>query len=136
MGKWKFSLNSQRHLYTCHPELVETMTRALETSPVDFGISCGHRDRIAQDKVFLEGASKLKWPDSKHNMSPSDAVDFFPVIGNKAIWGDAHLFYLIAGVVLGLSHNLGYRLRWGGAWYGTLNLPGVFNDLPHIERLI
>lgn len=134
---WRFSRSSQDKLLTAHPILVEVFTKALAVSPVDFGISCGHRGKVEQMIAYQEGKSKLTWPDSKHNIFLSRAVDFFPyVAGRGAVWGDIELFYVIAGLVLGIGADMGFKLRWGGAWDGPLNGPGGFNDLPHIEILL
>lgn len=108
-------------------------TAALKCSPVDFGISCGHRNKTDQLVAFQEGWSKLTWPKSKHNREPSWAVDFFPLEDGKAAWTNYKLFYLVAGIVLGIAHDRGYKFRWGGAWDGTINMTGQFTDLPHIE---
>jgi len=133
MMNWRFSYSSFRKLSTVRPELQIIFNKALKISPVDFGISCGYRDKDEQELAFREGRSKLRWPESKHNRYPSDAVDFFPVVNGKAIWDNPSYFYLIAGLVLGIANQMGYKIRWGGAWNGELNKPGVLNDLPHIE---
>jgi len=133
---WRFSRSSHDKLLTADPRLVEVFTAALAVSPVDFGVSCGHRGEVAQMIAYQEGKSTLTWPNSKHNKSPSLAVDFFPYIaGQGAVWKDPRLFFVIAGIALGIGRSLGYRLRWGGAWSGELNRPAQFQDLPHIELL-
>ena len=131
---WRFSKTSEERLLTADIRLVECFYDALAVSPVDFGISCGHREEVAQMIAYQEGKSKLSWPDSKHNRNPSEAVDFYPYIaGQGAVWNEPKLFYLIAGLVLAFGHDRGFNLRWGGAWNGKLNGPEEFNDLPHIE---
>jgi peptidoglycan L-alanyl-D-glutamate endopeptidase CwlK len=140
---WKFSKRSTERLATAHPILVECFTAALKISPVDFGISCGHRDEKAQLIAYQEGKSNKLWPDGKHNKIPSEAVDFFPYVAERGVvWGDTEKFYLIAGLVIGIAHQKGFRLRWGGAWSGLLNQTRVdrgervLQDLPHIEILL
>jgi len=136
MTMWQFSTHSRLRLATAHLVLIEAFTKALEVSPVDFGISCGHRGEVAQNAAFISGASKLVFPNSKHNRNPAWAVDFFPfVAGQGVMWEDKKLFYLIAGLVMGIGQEMGYRLRWGGAWDGWLNRVGMLQDLPHIEML-
>lgn len=39
----------------------------------------GHRDQMEQHQAFINGASKLQWPRSKHNKVPSEAVDIRPL---------------------------------------------------------
>ena len=108
---------------------------ALDCSPVDFGISCGHRGQDEQTQAYLAGRSKVTWPNSKHNAAPSLAIDFFPVLSGRAQWERPDLFSLIAGLMIGIADCLGHRLRWGGAWDGTVNGTDEFMDLPHIELI-
>ena len=131
--RWVFSRQSYQHLFSAHPNLIEVADLALACSPVDFGISCGFRGEDAQIAAFGAGKSKLTWPNSLHNHMPSSAVDFFPCIDGRAAWERKDLFFLIAGLMLGIADCLGYRLRWGGAWDGVVNEPGQWSDLPHIE---
>jgi len=134
---WTFSDQSRLRLTTARLELVEIFSMALEISPVDFGISCGYRGQEEQTVLYSAGLSKMEWPQSKHNRDPAEAVDFYPyVAGEGAAWKREELFYLIAGLVLGIGHTNGVRLRWGGAWRGPLNREDEFQDLPHIEILI
>lgn len=132
---WVFSQQSLRHLQTADPRLIEVVMRALDCSPVDFGISCGHRGQDEQTQVYLAGRSTLTWPNSKHNVNPSLAIDVFPVLSGRAQWTRHDLFHLIAGIMIGVSDSLGYRLRWGGAWDGRVNGMDEWSDLPHIELI-
>lgn len=72
----KFSSTSQEKLLTCHPDLQKVFKEVIKT--FDCTILVGHRDQQAQDKAFAEGKSKKSWPDSKHNTTPSRAVDVAP----------------------------------------------------------
>ena len=130
---WVFSQQSLRHLQTADTRLIEVAMMALTCSPVDLGISCGHRGQDEQTQVYLAGRSKVTWPNSKHNASPSLAIDFFPVLNGSAQWERPDLFHLIAGIMIGIADCLGYRLRWGGAWDGRVNGTDEWSDLPHIE---
>lgn len=130
---YNFSPKSKERLYTCTPELVYVMEETIKVSPVDFAITCGFRNEVDQMIAFQEGKSTKQWPDSKHNSNPSIAVDFVPIVDGKARWDYPHLFFLIAGIAIGFSMAKGFTLRWGGAWKGTLNQKGEFQDLPHLE---
>ncbi len=132
---WVFSQQSEKHLQTADYRLIEVARMTLDCSPVDFGISCGYRGQDEQTQAFISGKSKLAWPGSKHNSTPSMAIDFFPVINGTAQWTRPDLFSLIAGLFLGIGDCLGYCLRWGGAWDGTVNSMGEFTDLPHMELI-
>jgi len=103
----------------------------------------------------------LKWPDSKHNITPerplSDAVDVWPWVppfgalsGNpehiatialmanvtdEEAWDFVYkAFARVYGVFEACAGLRGYKTRWGGDWDGDGNLLDQnFHDLPHIE---
>jgi len=100
----------------------------------DFTITAGYRDKAGQDAAVKSGASKLEFPDSMHNKSPSLAVDIAP----KPIDYDyLPAFYYQAGLVRGISNKLGIKIRWGGNWDRDNKFKeNKFNDLPHFELVI
>jgi len=69
--------------------------------------------------AYNSGRSKVKWPDGKHNRSPSMAVDAAPY---PIDWQDRERFYYFAGYVMGVADMLHaeglitHRLRYGGDW--------------------
>ena len=71
MNKW--SRTSEKKLSSCHPDLIAIMNQVLEVQ--DCTIIAGGRNEKAQEKAFYMGKSKLKFPQSKHNTVPSQAVD-------------------------------------------------------------
>ena len=75
---FKFSKRSITSLLTAHPLLKEVCEIALAEGIMDFTVICGYRSKADQDAAFKEGASKLRWPNSKHNRFPSEAVDIVP----------------------------------------------------------
>ncbi len=124
-----FSNKSNILLSQCDARLQEVCNLAIEV--MDFTIITGYRDKAAQDKAFAEGKSKLKWPDGKHNQSPSQAIDIAPY---PVDWHDSARFMLLAGVILGIAHQRGINLRWGGNWNGDFNLKAnKFDDIGHFE---
>ena len=130
----KFGRRSLTSLETCHPGLQVIAYKALSTSIIDFTILCGHRSKEEQDAHFEQGTTQLKWPNSKHNKFPSDAVDIVPWIRGKLSWNPLHCCFL-AGILLTCAKELGYTLRWGGNW--NMNLEPItdqtFQDLAHFE---
>lgn len=133
MTDYKFSVSSLARLSTCDERLKALVHEALATSPIDFGIACGHRDQIAQEEAFEQKKTKVHFPDSKHNAKPSRAFDFYPVINGVACWDNAQAFKDVAHHILMTADRIGIALRWGGDW----NCNGVedekFVDMPHIE---
>ena len=133
-----FSSASLKKLDTCHPDLQHLMQEAILS--YDLKVLCGHRTKQEQEAAHAAGASKLQWPESKHNRVPSEAVDVVPY---PVVWPDARTstyikdlarFYLMGGYVLGVAHGLGLRVRWGGDWDRDFDVSDqVFDDLCHFE---
>jgi len=130
----KFSKTSKDRLSTCHPLLQKLFNKVILF--YDCTIVQGYRGQEDQDKAFSKGKSKLKWPDSKHNSTPSMAVDVAPFINGQICWEFVQMTHF-AGFVLGLATEIGINIRWGGDWNRTNNLAqNKFNDLPHFELKI
>ncbi len=126
---YSFSPSSRERLSECHPTLIAVLNRAIKLK--DFTVLEGHRREERQNVMFRTGKSKLKWPNSKHNQSPSLAVDIAPY---PIDWNDFREFDYLAGLVIGIGHQMGVEIRWGGDWNrnGALS-DNRFNDLPHFE---
>jgi len=133
----KFSNNSDLRLDTCHPLLQELFREIIKTE--DCAIVEGHRARRRQNQLYrmVLQKSKVKWPDSKHNVMPSMAVDAGPWLEKKGIpWGDSKQFYYFAGKVKAKAVEMGIQVRWGGDWDGDGDVTDQnFNDLAHWELL-
>jgi peptidoglycan L-alanyl-D-glutamate endopeptidase CwlK len=103
------------------------MYEAIKVS--DFSVICGFRGEKEQNEAYARGNSKLKWPQSKHNQTPSMAVDIVPY---PIDWNDELRFRTLGAVVKEIWSQLppekkeGYELSWGGDWK-------TFKDLPHFE---
>ena len=126
----KFSAKSEEALKTCHPDLQRVLREAIKYA--DFSVLCGHRNKEDQDKAVAEGKSKQAWPTSKHNSLPSRAVDISPY---PIDWNNKAAFYYLAGFIVGIGHQMGVEIRYGGDWNGDFNISndGSFLDLPHLE---
>ena len=117
-----------------HHNLQAVMFEAIKY--IDFKLICGYRNQIEQDAAFNTGNSKLRWPDSKHNKFPSQAVDVVPYFKNPphVRWNDEQSFYLLAGYIKAIADNLNIKIRWGGNWLHDNDYEKPkFIDLPHIE---
>lgn len=112
-------------LATCQSELrrfVAALSEGIDRGEClevdDITVLCGYRGEKEQLEAFEKGASKLKWPHSKHNRLPSLAVDIAPYPVN---WKDTKSFEALRVYALKVADKLGVRLRiidW---------------DLPHYE---
>ncbi len=139
---FRFGRKSKTQLKTCHEDLQLIMNEAIKISDVDFGIAEGYRSIEKQMQYFEEGKSKLDGVNkmSKHNYSPSLAVDIYAYYNKKASWDKEHLSYL-AGIIHAVSEilfeqqKITYKLRWGGNWDGDgiILKDQSFDDRPHFE---
>lgn len=126
---YKFGSRSMQRLETCHQDIQFVLKDAIHI--IDFTILCGHRNEEDQEKAFLAGRSKLRFPQSKHNKTPSLAVDIAPW---PIDWHNKNRFYLLIGIILGLSRSMGIKMRSGGDWDMDGDITDqLFNDLPHFE---
>lgn len=124
-----FSQSSAAKLATCDARLQRLFERVVQI--VDCTVICGYREKAEQDEAVRLGRSKTPWPQSRHNVYPSRAVDVAPY---PLDWADTRRFDHFAGVVRGVAAQLGIRVRWGGDWDGDFDLADQsFNDLPHFE---
>jgi len=126
---YKFGGRSIDNLRSCHSHLQEILEEAIKV--VDFTVLCGYRGADEQDKAFHEGRSKLKYPESKHNHSPSNAVDIAPY---PIDWNNIERFAHLIGIVRGIAHTKGYKLRCGCDWDMDGDITDhSFMDWPHVE---
>ncbi len=130
---WAWGQASLANLSTCHPDIKRVANKALELSPFDLRVIEGHRGKDVQEHMFDSGRSKLRWPDSKHNKTPSLAMDIVPL---PLDWNNTLMFHLMAGIVFAAAEIEQVPLRWGGDWDGDWSCKDQsFHDLPHFELL-
>ena len=103
----KFSKRSLDRLATCHPDLQKVCNELIKT--YDFSVNCGHRGKAEQDAAVKSGASKAKWPTSRHNTNPSLAVDIYPYPfpgwgkGSMPAWEKQRALFLACAKKLGIT---------------------------------
>jgi len=132
----KFGSRSRENLYESHPDLQRLFSEVIKY--YDCSVIEGYRGKVEQDNAFYSGKSKLKFPNSKHNRRPSEAVDVVPWFKEEPHirWNDKMKFYEFAGFVQGIAKILGIKIRWGGNWDMDDELSDQsFFDLPHFELL-
>ena len=125
------------------------------TYKFDFSIKDGVRGEKAQAKAFESGNSKVQYPDSRHNKTPSQAIHFRPypvrwpqsidfseskvVIKKKMKIYSKQLgrFYQLAGFVQAVATDLNIQIRWGGDWNKDGDIMDQnFDDLAHWEVVV
>jgi len=125
----KFSKYSKEQLESCDKRIQAILNEAIKI--FDFRVICGHRGELAQNEVFEKGYSKLKFPKSKHNESPSKAVDIAPY---PIDWENRKRFYYLQGIIRGIANCMGIYIRQGVDWDGDGKFKDQhFDDLPHWE---
>ena len=117
---YKFSKASQDKLNTCHPFLQEICNELIKE--MDFTVLCGYRGKAEQDEAFGKGASPFKYPKSKHNKSPSLAVDLAPY---PIDWNNHIRFKQLAARFKQIAEHKRIKITWGGDWPSK--------DMPHYQ---
>jgi peptidoglycan L-alanyl-D-glutamate endopeptidase CwlK len=145
------SQTSLKRLQTCHPDLQAVILEAIKYSPVDFGVSHGHRTPEEQNELYQKGRTTpgaiVTFMDgyvkkSKHNENPSKAVDIY--CWPTEIMYDMNHLCTVGGVIMATAQRLydegkiKSRIKWGNDW----NMNGIlvlkdgsekFIDAPHFE---
>lgn len=132
----KFSQTSKDRLNTCHSDLQKIFNTVIQF--YDCTIVCGYRGATEQNRAYKSGKSKLQYPHSKHNKTPSLAVDAAPWEG-KIDWGLKQMYHF-CGFVLGVAKILKKHgvidsdIRLGADWDMDNDINDqVFIDAPHFE---
>lgn len=108
---FKLSDRSMGRLEGIEPELVGVVTRAIELTKVDFGVTCGLRSKEEQRKLVESGASQTM--KSKH--LEGRAVDVVAYIGSRITW-EINVYDDIADAFKEAADELDVGIRWGAAW--------------------
>jgi len=151
----EFGTTSRQRLNTTHPLIQELCQRVVAV--FDITIICGHRTKPEQEAAYLASASTKRWPSSKHNAIPSEAIDvapwplpndwgdlksMFPQERDKA-WKERVKFYQMVTAFKICWQQLcddfpeigeNFELRFGADWDGDNDYRDqTFDDLVHIE---
>ncbi len=144
---YKLGKGSLKRLESVHHDLVKIIKLAITRTPVDFGISEGHRSLERQKELYDQGKSKIDGINKKgkHNYSPSLAIDLYAyhpdIEVRKKLAYDVPTLCIIAGVIISCADELKakgdikHSVRWGGSWDndGVILYDQSFDDLPHFE---
>lgn len=130
---YSYSKRSKEKLGECHPLLQTLFNKAIEK--YDITIVCGVRDEETQNGYFARGSSQVKYPNSKHNKTPSLAVDFcvYHRLGG-ASYNELDMI-AVAGFIEGLAVQMGIPVRCGFRWNHQFPSENKFMDAGHIELI-
>ncbi len=124
MSNFKFSQRSENNLKKVNPDLVKIVRRALQLSPVDFGITEGLRTVERQRQLVAAGKSQTM--NSRH--ISGHAVDVFAYPTSAGSW-EWKYYEQIATAFKQAAKELNIPVEWGGDWK-TLK-DGPHFQLPH-----
>ena len=124
MSNFKFSQRSENNLKGVNPDLVKIVRRALQLSPVDFGITEGLRTVERQRQLVAAGKSQTM--NSRH--ITGHAVDVFAYPTSAGSW-EWKYYEQIATAFKQAAKELNIPVEWGGDWK-TLK-DGPHFQLPH-----
>lgn len=124
-----FSSKSKTKLDTAHADLQKLFNEVIKHW--DCTVLEGHRTEQRQNELYETGKSKVRYPNSKHNASPSRAVDVVPY---PIDWNDWNRFYAFVGYVLATADQLGIEVVSGLDWNDNKNFKDQsFMDAPHFQ---
>lgn len=126
MSNFKFSQRSENNLKGVNPDLVKIVRRALQLSPVDFGITEGLRTIERQRQLVAAGKSQTM--NSRH--ISGHAVDVFAYPTSAGSW-EWEYYEQIATAFKQAAKELNIPVEWGGDWK-TLK-DGPHFQLPHAK---
>jgi peptidoglycan L-alanyl-D-glutamate endopeptidase CwlK len=130
----KWGDSSLKQLSTCHPDLVKLFNEVLILSPLDLKIIEGHRTSERQAELLEQ--NKTTVAVSKHNSSPSLAIDVAPLVGGKIEWGNRELWLQFSAFVRGVAAAHNIKIRSGADWDNDWNArEHNFFDAPHFELI-
>lgn len=118
---FRLSSRSLARLDGVHPDLIRVVKRAIQITPVDFGITEGLRTKERQKDLVAQGASRTL--NSRH--LTGHAVDVVAYIGPEIRW-DWPLYPKIAAAFRQAAKEEGVPIVWGGDW-------PKLRDGPHFE---
>lgn len=128
---YAYGRSSRERLATCHPKLQALFNELIKDW--DISIICGERSEEDQNAAVAAGNSKTVYPNSKHNTSPSIAVDaaLYPID-----WNDNGRNYMFVGMVKQKAKEMGIDIRCGADWDGDNSTKDqTFHDIVHFELI-
>ena len=122
---YKFGKRSKERLKGVDHRLIKVLDELIKV--MDVTIIEGLRSKQRQKELLEKGATKVKY--SRH--MEGKAVDLAPY---PIDWDNRDGFNYMGGMIRGIAHQLGLKIRWGGDWNSDGDVKdNGFDDLVHIE---
>ena len=122
---FKLSNRSLGRLEGINPKLHNVVTRGIELTRIDFGVTQGMRT-IEQQKAYFE-AGKSQTMKSKHLVGR--AVDLMAYVDGKGCW-ELNVYDDLCDAMKAAAEELGIAIKWGAAWSegDICTYPGTAED--------
>ena len=138
MTDFKLSSRSRRRMHGVHDDMQRVVERAIQITPLDFGITCGLR--TIEEQVALFAQKKSKTIRSKHlpcvavsGGFAGGAVDIVVYVDGKLTWDIEH-YKTVKNAFDIAANELGIEIRSGLDWDRDGDMTDqTFNDGPHYE---
>lgn len=141
-----YSQTSESRLEMAHPDIQLVFREVLKR--YDHTIAKSYETKAESESYFDQGLSKIHYP-TKHNSKPSIAVDVYPYIKGKAIFGanEEELKQVLhfAGYVMATADimleegKITHKFRNGGDWNMDNDISkndNPFEDGGHFELVV
>ena len=146
-----YSERSQAAFDTLDLRLQRILLYIKNVLEIDHTVLEGHRDEETQNRYYNQKPqiTKLKWPESAHNIFPSKAVDVVPYVRVPGERGGIHWhstdsmirenYYKEMVRFATIFQMVGFLLfqtetTWGGDWDNDYSLMDErWKDYPHIQ---
>ena len=119
---YKFSELSLSRLNSCHKDIQTLMKEVMTRQIMDFSILQGYRNKEDQNEAYKRGTSKLRWPHSRHNHSPSLAVDIAAYPISNFNDDNTNRTIALAWHVKKIAKKLDIPIYWGGDWHPFVDI--------------
>ena len=123
---YRWGKKSKSMIETCDERLQKMADMMLARSEFDLTITCGHRNEKDQNWAFVNGKSKARFGQSKHNTYPSQAIDIVPYPIPKNWDPNDRRWQEMALNAMWCAGKLGFEITWGGSFKSL-------SDKPHFE---
>jgi len=110
---YALSARSKANLEGVDDRLVAVVERAINETPIDFGVICGLRTEEEQAALFAKGASQIK-QGGPHVRGR--AVDLMAYIDGRGCW-ELKVYDDIADVMRAAAIAEDVPIRWGCCWH-------------------
>ena len=122
---YRFGKRSRERLKGVDARLVNVLNQLIKI--MDVTIIEGLRSKERQEELLKKGATKVKY--SRHMSGKAVELAPYPID-----WEDRERFHYMGGMLRGIGHQLGLKIRWGGDWDSDGEIKdNNFDDLVHVE---